>query len=59
VHAIVGKASFAPDDLKENINAFIGHIRRMKPSTSKGQYIKKVCISGTMSPAIELDVQQA
>lgn len=59
VHAIVGKASFSADDLKENINSFIGHIRRMKPATSKGQYIKKVCISGTMSPAIELDVQQA
>lgn len=58
VHAIVGKASFAEDDLAENINSFIGHIRRMKPPTSKGQFINKVCISGTMSPGIELEVAQ-
>lgn len=58
VHAIVGKASFSDADLRENIDAFIGHIRRMKPPSSKGQYIKKVCISGTMSPAIELQVAQ-
>lgn len=58
IHAIVGKASFSDDDLAENINAFIGHIRRLKPPSSKGQYIKKVCISGTMSPGIELEVAQ-
>lgn len=59
IHAIVGKASFSEADLEENINAFVGHIRRLKPSTSKGTYIKKVCISGTMSPGIELEVAQA
>lgn len=58
VHAIVGKASFKADDLKENINSFIEHVRRMKPQSSKGSYIKKVSISGTMSPGIELAVAQ-
>ncbi len=58
VHAIVGKASFSEGDLTDNINGFIEHIRRMKPATSKGHYIKKVCISGTMSPAVELEVAQ-
>ncbi len=58
VHAIVGKVSFAEADLEENINAFIGQIRRMKPASSKGHYLKKVCISGTMSPGIELEVAQ-
>lgn len=58
IHAVVGKASFADADLSENIESFVGHIRRLKPSTSKGHYIKKVCISGTMSPAIELEVVQ-
>jgi len=58
IHAIVGKASFAEADLLENINSFVGHIRRMKPPSSKGTYIKKVCISGTMSPSIELEVAQ-
>jgi large subunit ribosomal protein L1 len=58
VHAIVGKASFSTDDLKENIDSFIHHIQRLKPATSKGIFMKKVCISGTMSPGIELDVAQ-
>lgn len=58
VHAIVGKASFSEGDLTDNINGFIEHIRKMKPATSKGHYIKKVCINGTMSPAIELEVAQ-
>lgn len=56
IHAVVGKADFADADLMENIKAFVGHIRRMKPSTSKGMFIKKVCISGTMSPAVELEL---
>jgi len=56
VHAIVGKARFPAEDLKENIDAFISHIRRMKPPTSKGAFIRKCCISGTMSPSIELEV---
>lgn len=58
IHAVVGRASFSADDLKENIKAFVGHIRKLKPSTSKGTYVKKVCISGTMSPGIELQVAQ-
>ena len=56
VHAIVGKASFSDSDLKANIDAFIHHIRKLKPPTSKGAYFKKVCVSGTMSPGIALDV---
>ncbi len=58
VHAIVGKVNFSEADLKENILAFIDHIKKMKPSSSKGTYLKKVCISGTMSPAIEVQVAQ-
>lgn len=58
VHAIVGKASFSESDLKDNISSFIEHIRRLKPASSKGQYIKKVCVSGTMSPGIMLEVAQ-
>jgi large subunit ribosomal protein L1 len=58
VHAIVGKASFPAEDLKANIDAFVSHIRRLKPPTSKGAYIRKACISGTMSPSIELEVAQ-
>lgn len=56
VHAVVGKLSFAEADLKENILAFVEHIRRLKPGSSKGQYLKRVCISGTMTPSITLDI---
>ncbi len=59
IHAVVGKLSFAEDDLKANIAAFVEHIRRLKPASAKGHYIKKVCISGTMTPAIELEIAAA
>jgi large subunit ribosomal protein L1 len=55
VHAVVGKLSFAPEDLKANIMAFVDHIRRMKPASAKGTYIKKICVSGTMTPGIHID----
>jgi len=55
VHAVVGKFSFAPADLKENITAFVEHIRRLKPQTSKGTYLRRVCISGTMTPSVTVD----
>jgi len=55
IHAVVGKLSFSEDKLAENIEAFLTHIKRLKPSTAKGTYIKKVCISATMSPAVLLD----
>ncbi len=55
VHAVVGKLSFSDADLKENILAFVDHIRRLKPATAKGQYLKKVCISGTMTPGVQVE----
>jgi len=55
VHAVVGKLSFSDADLKENIVAFVDHIRRLKPATAKGQYLKKVCISGTMTPGVQVE----
>ncbi len=57
IHAAVGKVSFEPQKLVENVEAFVNHIRRMRPATAKGVYIKKVCMSATMSPSVELDVQ--
>jgi large subunit ribosomal protein L1 len=55
VHIVVGKQSFEIDKLKENIEAFIAHIKKIKPSGAKGTYIKKVCISATMSPAVTIE----
>ena len=59
VHAMVGKVSFADEDLKQNIVAFVDHIRRMKPATARGQYMKRVCISGSMTPSVTIQVSAA
>ena len=59
VHAVVGKVSFADGDLRENITAFVDHIRRVKPTAAKGQYLKRVCISGTMTPSVTIQVSAA
>ncbi len=56
LHIPVGKLSFETEKLIQNIEAFIGHIKRIRPSTTKGTYIKKVCLSATMSPSVQLDV---
>jgi large subunit ribosomal protein L1 len=55
VHATVGKASFEPEKLVENIQSFLSTVIRLKPSTAKGQYIKSVYISSTMGPGIQID----
>ena len=54
VHGVVGKVSFSEEKLAENVRAFVQHIKRMKPAATKGTYIKKVCLSATMSPAASM-----
>ncbi len=56
VHAVVGKQSFDKKKLIENIEAFLNHIKRVKPASAKGIYIKKTCLSATMSPSVEVTV---
>jgi len=56
VHAVVGKLSFDEKKLTENVDFFITHIKRLRPSTTKGNYVKKVCICATMSPSVQVDV---
>jgi large subunit ribosomal protein L1 len=55
VHTTVGKASFAPEKLKENVLALMDVIIRAKPASSKGTYLKSIAISTTMGPGIKLD----
>ena len=55
VHALVGKLSLADDQLIANIDAFINHIRTVKPSAVKGQYIRSVTLSATMSPGVPIN----
>jgi large subunit ribosomal protein L1 len=57
IHAVVGKLSFSEDKLTDNINAFTGHIKKVKPSAMKGTYIRKVSLSATMSPGVLVDIQ--
>lgn len=55
VHSAVGKKSFTDDQLKQNIQAFMGVINRLKPATAKGIYIRNVSLSSTMGPGIKVD----
>ena len=55
VHSSVGKASFDPEKLVENIKEFYNTILKLKPSAAKGTYIKSVYMSSTMSPGLKID----
>ncbi len=55
VHTAVGKKSFAPEQLKKNIQAFMDVINRLRPSTAKGIYIRSISLAGTMSPGVKVD----
>jgi len=52
VHVVVGKQGFDKEKLIGNIEAFVAHIKKVKPAAAKGTYIKKMRISATMSPGI-------
>jgi large subunit ribosomal protein L1 len=54
VHAVAGKLSFDVPKLVENIQAFINHIQALKPHSVKGQYIKSISVSATMSPSVRI-----
>jgi large subunit ribosomal protein L1 len=56
VHGPVGKASFTGDKIAENVKAFVDSVRAAKPHTSKGTYIRRVTISSTMGPGVQLDI---
>ena len=56
IHGIVGKVSFEEAKLAENLEAFVGAILKIKPTTVKGNYVKNISISSTMGPGIKLDV---
>jgi large subunit ribosomal protein L1 len=56
IHCSVGKVEFAEADLAENITALLNDLKKAKPITAKGVYIKKLTISTTMGPGIALDL---
>ena len=55
LHFIVGKASFTAEQLTENYQAAIDEINRLKPSSSKGRYLRKITVSSTMGPGVKID----
>jgi large subunit ribosomal protein L1 len=55
IQGSVGKASFAPDKLVENIVAFVDAVAKAKPQGAKGTYIQRVAISSTMGPGVKVD----
>ena len=56
IHCAVGKTSFDAQDVLENINALIADLKKLKPASAKGIYIKKVTLSSTMGPGLTLDL---
>ena len=55
VHAPIGKISFSPEALSENLNAFMDSVIRAKPAAAKGKYVKSVTVSSTMGPGVPVD----
>lgn len=59
IHVPVGKVSFTKEQLLSNLTAVMEAIVRAKPSTAKGQYIKRITLTSTMGPGVKIDVNQA
>ena len=57
VHAAIGKASFTPEKIYENADELLKTIMKLKPTTTKGIYVKSVFMSSTMSPSISIDAK--
>lgn len=55
LHATVGKVNFEKEKLAENVKAFLATVGKLKPSTSKGQYVKSIYLSSTMGPSVQID----
>jgi large subunit ribosomal protein L1 len=55
VHASIGKSSFEPAQIRDNADAFIKELMRLRPSAAKGTYVKSVTLSTTMGPAVPVD----
>jgi len=55
IHAPLGKADFSEDKIVENFKAFLKEIVRLKPASSKGQYLRSIALSLTMGPGVKID----
>jgi len=55
VHCTIGKASFTPEKLRENLQALLADLQKAKPGNSKGIYLKRVSLSSTMGPGVTVE----
>ncbi len=55
IHCTIGKANFEEAALKENLEALLADLKKLKPSTSKGVYVKKITVSSTMGSGLTVD----
>ena len=55
IHCAIGRADFEVDALKENLNALLADLKKAKPASSKGQYVRKLTVSSTMGPGVAVD----
>jgi len=58
VHACIGKVSFTSEKIFDNVDEFLKTIVKLKPSTTKGTYVKSIFLSSTMSPSIPIDLKE-
>lgn len=56
IHSSVGKVDFEPAKLQQNVEALLADLKRLKPSSSKGVYVKRVTLSITMGPGLQIDL---
>ncbi len=56
IHAPMGNVEFSPQTIKENLEALLVDLKKAKPSSSKGVYLKKVSLSSTMGPGLSVDL---
>jgi large subunit ribosomal protein L1 len=59
LHAPIGKVSFEPDKLAENLGAFVDAITRAKPAGAKGQYLRSITLASSMGPGLKVDLAGA
>lgn len=55
IHASIGRVSFTPADLQQNLEALLSDLRKLKPSTAKGVFLKKITVTSTMGPGLVVD----
>jgi large subunit ribosomal protein L1 len=55
IHGCIGKVSYSPTQLEENTKVLIDEVKKLKPASAKGIYIKNVSLSSTMGPGVKLD----